>query len=135
MAEVGRPPLFEKAEELEALADAYFASCEAEGKRPTVNGLTLALGMSSRQSLFDYAKKDGFIDAVKKARTRLEAAWEEGLVGANAAGTIFWLKNQGWFDTQRTELSGVDGGPIQHEANITLEPGDAYRRLLDAGLG
>jgi hypothetical protein len=43
---------------------------------------------------------------------RLELFWEESLSEPNAAGTIFWLKNQGWTDKQQTELSGPDGGPI-----------------------
>ena len=133
MQDIGRPPIFNSPEDFKAKADAYFAKCEKDEKRPTVNGLTLALGMSSRQSLLNYAERDGFLDVVKEARTKLEAAWEDGLYGPNVAGTIFWLKNQGWTDVQRTELSGPDGAAIKHEAHVTLDPSEAYRRMLDAG--
>lgn len=128
---MARPLAVETPEEFDARAEAYFAQCAADQKRPTVNGLVLALGLTSRQSLHNYEARPEFMDTVKRARTVIEAAWEECLSGPNAAGTIFWLKNQGWTDVQRTELSGPNGAPIQTEATVTLEPGEAYRRLLD----
>jgi hypothetical protein len=96
----GRPPIVETPEQFAELADAYFAKCAADETRPTVNGLTLALGYAHRQSLFDLAGRDGFSDVVKRARTTLEAAWEGALAAPQVAGAIFWLKNQGWKDTQ-----------------------------------
>lgn len=106
---MARPPLIETPEEFEERADAYFDLCHNSDKRPTVNGLALALGMSSRQTLLNYCERDGFLDVVKRARTRLEAAWEDGLSGGNAAGTIFWLKNQGWSDkTEQVFTGSVD---------------------------
>ncbi len=50
----------------------------------------------------------------------------------DTTAAIFWLKNRKpaeWRDKQETVLSGPDGGPM--EVNVTLEPGEAYRRLLD----
>lgn len=94
---MGRPPIFQTPEEFTAVADAYFAKREAEDKPFTVNGLALALGMT-RETLLRYGEKDGFSDAVKAVRARLEDHWESRLAGTNAAGTIFWLKNQGWTD-------------------------------------
>jgi len=124
----GRPPIFETPEEFKRVADAYFASCLQSERVPTVNGLSLALGMT-RETLLRYAEKEAFSDTVKMVRTRLEADWEQRLAGPNAAGTIFWLKNQGWSDLQKTEVSGPNGGPI--EANVTLDPSEAYRRLMN----
>lgn len=52
----------------------------------------------------------------------------------DTTAAIFWLKNRKpaeWRDKQETVLSGPDGGPV--EMNVTLEPGEAYRRMLDAG--
>lgn len=112
MSETGRPPIFETPEQFKASADAYFDSCAQLEKRPTVNGLALALGMNSRQSLLNYAEREGFLDVVKEARTKLEAAWEDGLSGSNVAGTIFWLKNQGWSDRSEQVLSNPDGTGI-----------------------
>lgn len=124
----GRPPAFTSADEFTNAANAYFDLCEATSKVPTVNGLTLALGFTSRQSLHNYADRPEFVDAVKVIRTRLEAEWEQRLAGPNAAGTIFWLKNQGWTDRTEQEIYGKGGGPIQ--AEVALSADEAYRRLL-----
>jgi len=111
---MGRPLAIQTPEEFEERSELYFATCEANEKRPTINGLVLALGLTSRQSLHNYEGRPEFMDAVKRARTVIEAAWEDGLTGSNAAGTIFWLKNQGWSDKQETELYGREGAPIRY---------------------
>lgn len=111
---MGRPPYFDNPEDFTREADAYFCRCVADERVPTVNGLALALGFNSRQSLLNYAGKPEFVDAVKAIRTRLESEWEQRLSGPNAAGTIFWLKNHGWTDKTETELSGPNGGPLQY---------------------
>ncbi len=112
-APVGRPPRFKTAEEMEALVDEYFEALLTDEKFvPTVNGLALYLGFTSRQSLLNYAAKPEFVDTVKRAKTILENAWEQRLVGPNVAGTIFWLKNFGWTDKTEQEISGPNGGPI-----------------------
>lgn len=126
---MSRPPLFETAEEFKAVADAYFDACEARDKVPTVNGLSLALGMT-RETLLRYAEKDGFSDTVKLIRTRLENEWEQRLAGPNAAGTIFWLKNQGWTDKTEQELYGKGGGPVEQVHRIERvihDPADPNR--------
>jgi len=114
----GRPPLFTSPEDFQRVADDYFASC-VDGKIPTVNGLSLALGMT-RETLLRYAEKDGFSDTVKLIRARLEDSWEQRLASGNAAGTIFWLKNQGWSDKTETALTGANGGPIETVTRFKL---------------
>lgn len=105
----GRPPRFKTPEEMESMVDEYFELLNDDKFVPTVNGLALFLGFTSRQSLINYGNKPEFVDTVKRARTILENAWEQRLVGPNAAGTIFWLKNQGWSDKTEQELSGPGG--------------------------
>lgn len=119
---MSRPPIFDTADEFTAVAEAYFAKREAEDKPFTVNGLALALGMT-RETLLRYGEKDGFSDAVKAVRARLEDHWESRLAGGNAAGTIFWLKNQGWSDKTETELYGKGGGPVEQVTSIKLVAG------------
>ena len=104
---MARPPKFETPEQFLQATDDYFATITGEDV-PTVNGLCLALDIC-RDTLWDYAKKPEFSYAVKRARTRLELAWEKRLAGNNAAGTIFWLKNQGWSDkTEQVVTSTVE---------------------------
>lgn len=112
---MGRPPIFETPEQLEAVAEAYFLACDDpdKGEVPTVNGLCLALGMT-RKTLWAYADKPEFCDAVEKARTRLELAWEKRLAGNACTGAIFWLKNQGWSDkTEQTINATVTVGRVE----------------------
>jgi hypothetical protein len=103
---MGRPRIIESPEELESLADAFFRLCEATEKPTTITGLALALGLSSRQALMDYEKRPEFLDVVKKAKARVEAAYEGRLWAGQPAGAIFALKNMGWSDKQEIEHKG-----------------------------
>lgn len=98
----GRPPVYNNPEELTTEVDKYFADT---GKK-TMTGLALALGFDSRQSLYDYQKKDEYSYIINKALLRIENQYEEKLTGNNVAGSIFVLKNMGWKDKTETELSG-----------------------------
>lgn len=104
--EVGRPLSIPTVEEFNRLADAYFADCEANEKPTTITGLALALGLCSRQSLTRYEEREEFSDAVKKAKARVESAYEGRLWVGNPAGAIFALKNMGWSDKQEVQHSG-----------------------------
>lgn len=116
---MARPPIFTTPEEFTEAAEAYFDGRDALEKPYTVNGLALALGMT-RETLLRYGEKDGFSDAVKAVRARLEDHWESRLAGPNAAGTIFWLKNQGWSDKSQQEISGPDGGSIPTALTVSF---------------
>jgi hypothetical protein len=116
---MGRPPIFETPEQFKERADFYFDSCLELDTIPTVNGLCLCLGMC-RDTLWEYAKKDDFSDAVKEARMRLEMAWELRLAGYSCTGAIFWLKNQGWSDKTEQTISGPNGGPVETVTRFRL---------------
>ena len=102
---MGRKPTFRSAEEMQEKIDAYFASCEPEllrdgdgtpmlnkngepvyvGGRPmTIQGLALALGFTSRQSLINYKAKREFVDTVTRARLRVEQYAAERLFDRDA---------------------------------------------------
>lgn len=128
-AKVGRPPRFSSPEEMQVAIDAYFAECDQTKKPYTVPGLALALGFSSRSSLFDYATRNAgheeFAATIKKAKLRIETQRAEMLVQCktNPAGMIFDLKNNfGWKDQQALEVSGADGGPVQVAAGLAGMP-------------
>lgn len=101
----GRPPIIETPEELTAAADRYFAMCRRTKQPPTITGLALFLGYTSRQSLIDAANsRDGLLsDAIKIQKSRVEEVYERNLHGAKAVGSIFALKNFGWKDKQEIE--------------------------------
>ena len=82
------------------------------------------IGFASRQSLYDYGKREGVSYPVKRARLLVEAEYERRLSGNNVAGAIFALKNHGWSDKHELRHSGDEGGPV--EMVVT-------RRIVDDG--
>lgn len=90
----GRPPKYKNVEEIEEKIEQYFAICEGEpllddeGKQvinkygypcwikapkpPTVTGLALALGFTTRLSLLNYQAKAEFVNTITRAKTRIE---------------------------------------------------------------
>lgn len=82
---------------------------------PTITGLCYYLGFESRQSFYDYEKRERFSYTIKRARLFMEKEYEEMLASGNTTGAIFALKNFGWNDKQEVEHSGG--------INISLEYG------------
>lgn len=106
---VGRPRLYDSPEDFEAKVYEYQAHC-IEIKEPvTWTGLALFLGFSSRQSIDEYQKYDGFSDSVKKAKTFVEYHYELRLCGDRPTGAIFALKNMGWDDKMQVDNTSSDG--------------------------
>ncbi len=103
----GRPLKFKSAAELEGKIEEYFAECVRTGEPLTVTGLALALD-TTRETLMDYQEKNGYSDAVKRAKLRIENAYEKRLIARGNGGDIFALKQFGWKDRmeQAVELSG-----------------------------
>lgn len=102
----------ETIEEFQAKIQAYFDQQKEENRPLTVEGLCLALGFSSRQSLLNYEgytdkNKKPFLDAIKRARLQIQQSKIEGLLSGNysAAGAIFDLKNNhNYKDKQETTV-------------------------------
>ncbi len=67
-------------------------------EQPSITGLAIFLGFESRQSLYDYLKKDPFSYSIKKALLKVENNYEKGLWQEKPTGAIFGLKNMGWVD-------------------------------------
>lgn len=116
----GRPPVYKDAEELAQKIDQYFKEGvnvksvvvgKGDNKElveievPTITGLCLYCGFESRQSFYDYEKRDGFSYIIKKARLFIETHYEELLQIGNTTGAIFALKNMGWIDKINNDLT------------------------------
>jgi hypothetical protein len=136
---VGRPPMFESAEQMQKLIDAYFEECDGkpfldkdgipvrnkdgkvirDDRRPyTITGLALALGFTSRQALLNYEGKEEFVDTITRAKARVERYAEERLYDNHGAnGAKFSLANnfKGWSEKQQIE------GSINTKQEITIE--------------
>ena len=119
----GRPPTFKTAAEMQEKIDAYFKACEGHifkdsngeivydkygqpvivgDHPPTVTGLALALGFTSRQALLNYQAKKAFVDTITRAKSRIEEYTEARLFDRDGVnGAKFSLKNnfKGWSDS------------------------------------
>jgi len=105
---VGRPPKWNTPEELQKEIDAYFKKCEEEEEPLTITGLALALD-TYRDVLMDYQNKDEFSNTVKRAKQRIEHAYEKRLIANGRAGDIFALKkiNNRYYGLTNDEIDSV----------------------------
>ena len=116
--EVGRPRLYASPEDFDQRVFEYQEYCTEKKEPVTWTGLALYLGFSSRQSIDEYLKYEGFSDSVKRAKTFVEWHYEMKLHGNTPSGSIFALKNFGWTDKASEEAP-----------KETLE--DAISKLID----
>ena len=98
----GRPPKWKTPEELQKQIDKYFEDCELNNEPLTITGLALALD-TYRDVLMDYQNKDEFSNTIKKAKLKIENAYEKRLIQNGRSGDILALKYFGWTDKQEIE--------------------------------
>lgn len=108
----GRPRHYTDPAEFDRAVDAYVAQCVADEQPITWTGLALALGFASRSAIDEYAKYDGFLYSVQRAKLIVENAYEKRLHGNAPTGAIFALKNMDWADKQAHEHSGKIDQPV-----------------------
>lgn len=57
-----------------------------------------------------------------KANVKIAQTLYKKAIGGDTTSIIFWLKSQaGWKDTQRVEITGKDGGPVEQKATVINE--------------
>jgi hypothetical protein len=96
----GRPLKFKTPEELQIKIDKYFD--ETPQEECTITGLAMALD-TYRDLLCNYEERDEFYDTIKKAKQRVENAYEKRLIKRGSGGDIFALKNFGWVDKREID--------------------------------
>lgn len=149
----GQPPRYKDPNEMQLIIDQYFEDCEGKplldndnkpvlnkydepiyigAKPPTITGLALALGFTSRLALLNYQDKPEFINTVTRAKARVEAYAESRLFDRDGAnGAKFSLTNnfKGWRETQGIEITGADGGPLLVGQITALSDSDLQQLL------
>jgi hypothetical protein len=131
VSKVGRPLKFKNPKELQKAIDAYFARCSRENEPLTITGLALALD-TTRETLMDYENRDEFSDTIKKAKLRIEQAYEFRNIKRGNAGDIFALKQIGWKD--KTEITGAVAHAHFDVLGFILNPRVGLIRLLNKWL-
>jgi len=118
----GRPRIIESPDQLDELADAYFATCKARDEPVALTGLIIALGLSSRESFDEYGRRPEFSDSVKRAKMYVEWEYEKKIHNPACTGAIFALKNFGWRDKVEQEISNPDGESFRTQNTWTVQP-------------
>jgi hypothetical protein len=104
LAKLGSKPMYSDPEEMKKLMLEYFQKCYKRGKcSATISGLAFYLGFQSRDTFYEYEKKEAFTDIIKQARLFIENCYENQLFTDRPTGAIFALKNMGWKDKTETE--------------------------------
>ena len=128
---MGRPRKYKTAEEMQEIIDKYFEECDGKvlkgddgeiffdkycqpvvigRKPPTVTGLALALGFTSRQSLLNYQGKKQYMDTITRAKSYIEAYTEGRLFDRDGVnGAKFSLTNnfKGWREKPIDETNEI----------------------------
>lgn len=101
-----RPPFYETKEQLEeAIKDYFDTTLENE---VTITWLALHLWFSERKSLIDYAEKPEFVHTIKKAKLKVEQAYEKRLIARGNGWDVFALKNFDWTDRQEIDQRNLN---------------------------
>lgn len=128
----------ENAEILQAKVDAYFTACDehmsllmitANGEKLyelqpqpyTWTGLAIAVGLSGRQAINNYAERDEFYPVLLKARLKIQEQWEGKLQRlGNNNGVMFNLTNNTLREEQFVNKTTVD-------QNVGGQPGNPLK--------
>ena len=119
----GRPPKFETPKELLDSINAYFKERCEDDKPITVSGLAYALGFASRQSMYDYGKKDEYSYIITRAKLLIEDNYEQclhnpqtcnGAKFALAAG-FGWKEKKEITHSGNMQFTGINVTPPSNE--------------------
>lgn len=86
------------------------------------------ISVDTLRAHFDAELKTG----KSKANAQIAQTLFQKAKGGSETALIWWTKSQmRW--SERHEIVGADGGPIKTESTVTLEPSEAYKRMLGGG--
>lgn len=101
-----RPATYTNKEELQAEIDRYFE--ETPNDEVTITGLALFLWFTSRQAIMNYQEKEEFVDTIKRAKMKVEQAYEKRLIARGNGWDVFALKNFDWTDKQEIDQRNLN---------------------------
>lgn len=101
-----QPAYYTNKEELQKEIDRYFENTPND--EIAITGLALFLWFTSRQALINYQDKDEYFDTIKKAKLRVELAYEKRLITRGNGWDVFALKNFDWTDKQEIDQRNLN---------------------------
>jgi hypothetical protein len=88
----------------------------------------LIQGGISLETLYEHFREE-MVSGKGKANSQVAQTLFKKAMSGDTAAAIWWSKSQmRW--SERHEIVGADGGPIKTESTVTLEPSEAYKRML-----
>ena len=98
-----RPLKFGSLKELENKIEEYFLTITDDKWENPASITWLAIYLdTSRETLLEYQERPEYIDTIKKAKDKIEWAYEKRLIKKGGSWDIFALKNFNWKD--KTEV-------------------------------
>ncbi len=119
---MARPPKFNNPEELEKVFDEYKNNRIDPDKK--INFVSIVdfcnFADIGQSTFYDYEKKPGFRQVIKRIRSFIVSIWEQQLLlpGRNTTGAIFWLKN---FGGMADKVEHQHSGSIEHQHQPKLD--------------
>ena len=94
---------------------------------------SLTCGGISVDTLYKYFDVE-LVNGKAKANAKIGQTLFQRAMGGDTAAMIWWSKSQmRWKERVELEHTGANGGPIQSESTVVLEPSEAYKRMLEGG--
>ena len=138
---MARPLKYKSKEELQIAIDKYFKACDGtmltdkneqpifnkygqpvfiNVKPPTVTGLALALGFTTRLSLINYQGRKEFVNTITRAKAKIEEYAETRLYDKDGCnGAKFNLSNNfGWKERQEIDSTNDNTVHIKLEGDL-----------------
>lgn len=135
----GKPPIYKTEEELESKISAYFQYCVDNKEMPMVTTLTIFLGFSHINSLYDQRKRsEEFSGLINRALLCVMAGYERNLDTFKYGGAIFALTNMdkdNWKNAKTTDIT-TGGEKLTNNIDLkkfTPEELDLLESLLNKG--
>ncbi len=103
-------------------------------KPPTITGLALALGFTTRQGLLNYQGKKEFLDTITRAKAKVEQYTEERLFDRDGTnGAQFSLRNnfKGWNGIEEKKLE-IELFKLESQLKDSISDAEPDDNFMDA---
>lgn len=93
----------------------------------------VTMGGIGLEAIYNHFREE-LVAGKAKINAKIGQTLAQKALGGDTAAMIWWSKSRMGF-REKVDLhhSGADGGPIQSETVVILEPSDAYKRMIGLG--
>jgi len=132
----GKPPIWSDPKKFDERVREYFeyikgVEKERDPEPPTITGLALFMGFSTKTTLYEYAKKKEYANSIKRGLMLVEQNYEFTLFAKQSTGAIFALKNMEWRDQKQVDVT-TKGDKINDTVDLSQLDDETLLRLMQA---